>query len=264
MFHSACCQGMLSSTLHGLNPYALAGIVAALIVGGMAKGIVSIGVPLVAMPILSQMMPIKQAVLLLSMPVILGNIPQALEGGQTLATARRIIAPLIGTVLGNIVGVSILISLEPHHAQALAGAFLAFAAVLLLASPRFTLAPAWVKPVGFLLGFGAALMESIASIPGPLLAIYLISSGARGKDFTKQMAIILVVSIVTLLLAFKSGAHASGGDLAISTAASVPVIAGMLVARPLRDKLPPHAFRVVVLLFVLGTAVQMIRKAMGA
>ena len=113
---------MLSTTLHALHPYALAGIVAALIVGGIVKGIVSIGVPLVAMPILSQMMPVKQAVLLLSMPVILGNIPQALEGGETLATARRIAAPLIGTVLGNIVGVSILISLEPHHAQALAGA----------------------------------------------------------------------------------------------------------------------------------------------
>ena len=263
MLHAAS-QGMLGSTLHALHPYALAGIVAALIVGGIVKGIVSIGVPLVAMPILSQMMPVKQAVLLLSMPVILGNIPQALEGGDTLATARRMAAPLIGTVLGNILGVSILISLEPHHAQAAAGGLLVFAALLLLASPKFTLAPGWVKPVGFVLGFGAALMESIASIPGPLLAIYLIASGARGKAFTKQMAIILVVSIITLLLAFKSGAHASGTDLLISAAASVPVIAGMVVARPLRDKLPPQAFRVIVLLFVLGAAGQMIRKALGA
>lgn len=264
MLHAAWSQGVLGSTLHALHPNALAGIVAALVIGGMVKGVVSIGVPLVAMPILSQMMPVKQAVLLLSMPVILGNIPQALEGGETLATARRIAAPLVGTVLGNIVGVSILISLEPHHAQAAAGALLIFAALLLLASPRFALAPAWVKPVGFVLGFGAALMESIASIPGPLLAIYLISTGARGKAFTKQMAIILVVSVVTLLIAFKSGAHASGADLLISAAASIPVIAGMLVARPLRDKLPPHVFRILVLVFVLGAAAQMIRKAIGA
>jgi hypothetical protein len=262
MLHAAS-QGMLAPTLHALDPYALAGIVAALIVGGIVKGIVSIGVPLVAMPILSQLMPVKQAVLLLSMPVILGNIPQALEGGETLATARRMAAPLIGTVLGNVVGVSILISLEPHHAQAAAGALLVFAALLLLGSPRFTLPPAWVQPVGFVLGFGAALMESIASIPGPLLAIYLIATGARGKAFTKQMAIILVVSIVTLLVAFKSGAHASSTDLLISAGASVPVIAGMMVARPLRDKLPPQAFRIVVLLFVLGAALQMVRKAMG-
>ncbi|WP_206957645.1 sulfite exporter TauE/SafE family protein [Trinickia acidisoli] len=263
MLHAAF-HGMLASTLHALHPYALAGIIAALVIGGIVKGIVSIGVPIVAMPILSQMMPVKQAVLLLSMPVILGNIPQALEGGETFATARGIAAPLVGTVLGNIIGVSILISLEPHHAQAIAGALLIFAALLLLASPRFSIAPRWVKPAGFGLGFGAALMESIASIPGPLLAIYLIATGARGKAFTKQMAIILVVSILTLLVAFKSGAHASIGDVLISAAASVPVIAGIVIARPLRDKLPPHAFRILVLLFVLAAAAQMIRKAMGA
>jgi len=84
-------------------------VFAALVLGGVVKGIVSIGVPLVAMPILSQFLPIKQAVLLLSMPIILGNIPQALEGGEMLPTVRRIAAPLIGTVLGNIAGVTVLI-----------------------------------------------------------------------------------------------------------------------------------------------------------
>ncbi|RKP48371.1 sulfite exporter TauE/SafE family protein [Trinickia fusca] len=263
MTHFDCCSGILTASLQALPAYALAGIVVALVLGGMVKGVVSIGVPLVAMPILSQFMPVKQAVLLLSMPVILGNIPQALEGGEVWATMRKIAAPLIGTVLGNLVGVAILVSLEPHHAQAAAGALLIFAALLLLASPRFALPPRWVKPVGFVLGFGAAMMESIASIPGPLLAIYLIASGARGSAFTKQMGMILVVSIVTLVIAFKGGAHASGFDLLISAAASVPVIAGMVLARPLRDKLPPHAFRLVVLLFVLAAALQMIRKAMG-
>jgi len=38
-------------------------------------------------------------------------------------------------------------------------------------------------------------MESIASVPGPLLAMYSIATGATGKAFTKQIAIILVVSI---------------------------------------------------------------------
>jgi uncharacterized membrane protein YfcA len=263
MVHLDCCSGILGPTLHGLSAYALTGIMVALVLGGVAKGIVGIGVPLVAMPILSQLMPVKQAVLLLSMPVVLGNIPQALEGGELVGTVRRIAAPLVGTVLGNIVGVTILVSLEPHHAQAAAGSLLIFAAALLLASPRFTLAPKWVKPVGFVLGFGAAMMESIASIPGPLLALYLIASGVRGKDFTKQMAMILVVSIVTLLVVFKSGAQASGTDLIISAVASIPVIVGMALARPLRDKLPPHLFRVIVLIFVLAAAAQMIRKAFG-
>ncbi|MGI4814189.1 MAG: TSUP family transporter [Janthinobacterium lividum] len=262
MFDLNFSQGILAPTLHALSWQVLLGIIAALVVGGMVKGIVSIGVPLVAMPILSQFMPIQQAVLLLSMPIILGNIPQALEGGQMRETVRRIAAPLVGTVLGNIVGVMVLVSLSPHLAQAAAGALLIFASLLLLAAPKLTLSPTWAKPIGFVLGFGAALMESIASIPGPLLAMYLIASGATGKVFTKQIAIILVVSIISLIAAFGgSGHHATAADLLISVAASIPVVAGILLVRPLRDKLPPTAFRVVVLLFVLAAAAQMVWKS---
>ena len=261
MMHFNLTEGVLVSSLQGLGAFDLAGIAVALLLGGMAKGITGIGVPLIAMPILSQFLPIRHAVLLLSMPIILGNIPQALEGGQVLATARKIAAPITGTVIGNIVGVAILLSLNPGHAQAASGALLIVAATLMLAAPKLNLPPAWQKPVGFALGFGAALMESIASVPGPLLATYLISSGATGRAFTKQIAIILVVSIVTLLTTFSGAAHASAADLAISAAASLPAIAGMWLVRPLRDNMSPRSFRMVVLLFVLVAASQMIWKS---
>lgn len=254
-------EGVLVSALHGLSLPDLAGIAVALLLGGMVKGITGIGVPLVAMPILSQFLPIRDAVLLLSMPIILGNIPQALEGGQLLATARKIASPIVGTVLGNIVGVVILLAMNARHAQAASGLLLIVAAALMLSAPKLTLPPAWQRPVGFVLGFGAALMESIASVPGPLLATYLISAGATGRAFTKQIAIILVVSIVTLITTFSGAAHASGADLAISTAASVPAIAGMWLVRPLRDRMSPRVFRTVVLLFVLAAAAQMIWKS---
>ena len=261
MMHFNLTEGVLVSSLQGLTTLELAGIAVALLLGGMAKGITGIGVPLIAMPILSQFLPIRHAVLLLSMPIILGNIPQALEGGQVLATARKIAAPIAGTVIGNVVGVAILLSLNPGHAQAASGALLIVAAALMLAAPKLNLPPAWQKPVGFALGFGAALMESIASVPGPLLATYLISSGATGRVFTKQIAIILVVSIVTLITTFSGAAHARGADLAISAAASLPAIAGMWLVRPLRDRMSPKIFRMVVLLFVLVAASQMIWKS---
>jgi len=253
--------GLLYPHLQALDAFALSGIAVALVLGGIVKGVTGIGVPLVAMPILAHFMPVKAAVLLLSMPIILGNIPQAIEGGEILPTVRRIAAPLVGTVIGNVLGVSVLVALEPHHAQFASGVVLVIAAVLLLASPKLTLTPGLVKPVGFALGFLAALMESIASVPGPLLAMFLIASGATGRVFTKQIAIILVVSIVTLITTFTGGAHASGADLAISAAASLPAIAGMMIARPLRDRLHPLAFRAVVLVCVLFAASQMIWKS---
>jgi uncharacterized protein len=83
------------------------------------------------------------------MPIILGNIPQALEGGEVLPTVRRIARPLMGAIRGNIVSVTVLISLAPHRAQAAAGGLPMLAAFLLLSAPRFTLSNAWARPAGF-------------------------------------------------------------------------------------------------------------------
>ena len=62
MVHINLSDGVLGSALQALDLYALLGILAALVLGGMVKGVVSIGVPLVAMPILSHFLPIKEAV----------------------------------------------------------------------------------------------------------------------------------------------------------------------------------------------------------
>jgi uncharacterized membrane protein YfcA len=47
----------------------------------------------------------------------------------------------------------------------------------------------------------------------------------------------------------------------ISALASVPVIAGIIAGRPLRDALPPRAFRVLVLVFIIVAAGQMILRS---
>src|SRR6202789_2914874 len=57
MVHINLSDGVLGPALQALDPYALVGILAALLLGGMVKGVVSIGVPLVAMPILSHFLP---------------------------------------------------------------------------------------------------------------------------------------------------------------------------------------------------------------
>ncbi|WP_408968734.1 hypothetical protein [Paraburkholderia sp. BL6669N2] len=43
----------------------------------------------------------------------------------------------------------------------------------------------------------------------------------------------------------------------------MPVIAGVLLVRPSRHRLPPSAFRILVLMFVVAAAVQMIWKSGG-
>src|SRR6516162_5260156 len=61
----------------------IAAVVCSLIVAGLLKGIIGVGMPIVALPLLSLFIDVKSAAMLLSMPLILSNLPQALEGGKT-------------------------------------------------------------------------------------------------------------------------------------------------------------------------------------
>ncbi len=77
--------------IHAL--YGQASIIAAvgcsLIVAGLLKGTIGVGMPVVALPQLSLFIDIKSAAMLLSLPLVFSNVPQALEGGKTVRASRN-------------------------------------------------------------------------------------------------------------------------------------------------------------------------------
>lgn len=261
LIHLPLSHSLLWPSLHALSAREWLILACTLLVGGVVKGVVSIGVPLVAVPLLTGILSVKQTVLLLSLPIIIGNIPQALEGGQNWKTLKQIGFLVIGTVTGIALGVKILFSIPEHFAMGLAGLILITACVTLLIAPKFELPKRTAVPIGLMAGFMGGLMEGISAIPGPLLATYLLATGATGKQFTKQIAQVLIISIAALILTFRQSRHANDTDLLFSVLASIPVVIGILLGRPLRDALPPRVFRAVVLIFILVAAVQMVLRS---
>ena len=109
--HIPFSHSLLWPTLHALTPRGWFIVICVLIAGGILKGVVSIGVPLLAIPLLTGILSVKPAVLLLSLPIIIGNIPQALEGGQTWPTLKNIGFLVLGSVLGIALGIKILLAI---------------------------------------------------------------------------------------------------------------------------------------------------------
>jgi uncharacterized protein len=94
---------MLIRTLYFEQASIIAAVVCSLIVAGLLKGIIGVGMPIVALPLLSLFIDIKSAAMLLSMPLIFSNLPQALEGGNT----GRCLMQLMPVILGMIPGPSL-------------------------------------------------------------------------------------------------------------------------------------------------------------
>ena len=87
----------------------LAGLLAAgagmFVAGGVVKGTLGVGLPLVVVPLLSLMLPPNQAMGLLVLPVLLSNAMQAAEGGRLAYALRRfaplMLAQLVATLVAN-------------------------------------------------------------------------------------------------------------------------------------------------------------------
>jgi uncharacterized membrane protein YfcA len=253
---------MLTHVIETATPGLIALLAISLVIAGLLKGVIGVGMPIVAFPMLSMLVDVPTAVMLLSMPLVLSNIPQALEGGLVRPTLWSLAPVLGGMVPGLWIGVTVLLHVDPGVAKIAAGLSVILVAALTLLAPKLQLKPRLIGPAGLGAGFCGGLLGGIAALSGPLVFIFLLAKGLRGKAFTKQASMFLVVSSALLALALTSSQTFDGHDVAISTLATAPVVAGMLIGQRLRDAVPADAFKTLVVLVVLLSGVQLVWEGM--
>src|SRR6266481_4987412 len=234
---------MLIHTLYSEQASIIAAVVCSLIVAGLLKGIIGVGMPVVALPLLSLFIDIKSAVMLLSMPLIFSNVPQALEGGKTRRCLMQLMPVILGMIPGLFLGVRVLLALDANVAEMIAGlAVIGVGGVTLLA-PKLQLQSRLVLPAGIAFGFFGGMLGAIAAMPGPLVFIFLLAKGLRGKAFTKEASLYLVVSSGLLAILLMASRQFNWLDVLVSTAAMLPVMLGIYVGQHMRDKIAPRTFK---------------------
>ena len=247
------------------TPGLIALLVASLLIAGLLKGVIGVGMPVVAFPLLSMLVDVQTAVMLLSVPLVLSNIPQALEGGLVPQTLWSLAPVLVGMMPGVWIGVAVLLNVDPAVAKTIAGAIvIVLVAALTLLAPELQIKQRLVGPVGLGAGFCGGLLGGIAALSGPLVFIFLLAKGLRGRAFTKEASMFLVVSSALLALALISSPRFDWHDVLISTLATAPVLAGTLVGQKVRDAVPADAFKKLVVLAVLLSGAQLVWNGMFA
>jgi hypothetical protein len=180
---------MLIRTLYFEQASIIAAMVCSLIVAGLLKGIIGVGMPVVALPLLSLFIDVKSAAMLLSMPLILSNLPQALEGGKTGRCLMQLIPVLLGMIPGLFLGVRVLLALDANVAKIVAGLVLMGVGGVTLLAPKLQLQSRLVVPTGVTFGFVGGILGGVAAMPGPLVFIFLLAEGLSGKAFTKEASL---------------------------------------------------------------------------
>jgi len=166
---------------------------------------------------------------------------------------------ILGMIPGLFLGVRVLLAVDANVAKIIAGLVLMGVAGVTLRAPKLQLQSRLVLPTGITYAFFGGILGGIAAMPGPLVFIFLLAKGLRGKAFTKEASLYLVFSS-SLLAILLTASHEFGWlDVAVSTAATLPVFIGMYAGQHMRDKIAPETFRKLVLIAVIAAAAALLR-----
>lgn len=254
---------MLTHQVLALPPAAQLGLVAVFVFGGVVKGVTGVGLPLVLVPLAAQLIPVPAAVALVSVPMVVTNMTQATEGGQTMAAVRQMWPILILLIIGTIIGVHLLVTVDRRLLSLILGPAFLGIAMLLVLLPRVRLSPATARWTGPAAGLGAGVLGGMSAMFGPPMIAHLVGLGTAPDSCVKQMAIFASTAAVTMLLALGGSGRLSGIDLAVSAGAVIPIQLGMPLGRWLRRRIPPVVFRVLVLVVLAVSGIDLLHRALS-
>src|SRR6187455_981466 len=159
---------MLAHVIETATPGLIVLLVLSLVIAGLVKGMIGVGMPTVAFPMLSMLVDVQTSVMLLS-------IPQALEGGFVAQTLRSLAPVLVGMIPGVWIGVAVLLNVDPAVAKIVAGAVVIVVAALTLLAPKLEIKQRLIGPAGLSAGFCGGLLGGIAALSGSLVFIFLLA-----------------------------------------------------------------------------------------
>lgn len=224
------------------------------VVAGLVKGVIGMGLPTIAMGLLSLVLPPAQAAAVLVMPSLVTNVWQLLAGANPIGLFRRLWSMMAGVVAGTLVGAGILVGNKAGLAVTALGVALVLYAIVGLAGVKIAVARRhefWLAPlVGATTGLvtGATGVFVLPAMP------YLQAIGLAKDELVQALGLSFTVSTIALaagLLGMGAFPSASAG---LSMLALAPALGGMWLGQGLRRRLDAAAFRRVFFagLFVLG------------
>ena len=224
----------------------------ALAAGGLVKGATGMGLPLIALPVLTAVLGLQHAVGLMTVPMILTNAWQVQRFRVSAREPLLAFLPLF--ILAGAVGIGVgtwALTTLPERLLILAlGILLLGYVALRLLRPHWSLTAAQVKRWGPFAGLGAGVLQGATGISSPIGVTFIHSMGlARDAHVYAVSAMFLLFSLVQVPALLVAGVMRADwllqGGLAL-----VPILVFMPLGQWLGGKLSRQGFDRMILMFL--------------
>jgi uncharacterized membrane protein YfcA len=250
----------LSDLVPDLTLLTLALALFALTLGGFSKGVLGVGLPMVAVPILSTFTPIRDVVAILYFPILATNVWQAFSGGYLTVTLKRFWPMLLIMTATIWLGTWSLVRLDAAVISMLLGCAVAVFAVASLVKPSFRVSERFERPASLLAGAVGGFFGGMALIGGPPVIMLMVALHMKKEEFIGAMGLIYLTMLIpagfTLTgLGVLESRHVIPGLLTL-----IPVLASLALGQWVRGKINQDRFRKVLLISMVLIGLNLIRR----
>jgi uncharacterized membrane protein YfcA len=235
-------------------------IAVAFLLGGFSKGGVGFGLPLIAMPIMANVISIPLAIGLMSIPILASNTWQAFASGHHVAMFRRFWTLILALAITTGLAAQILTRVDQVAISIFTGVLVALFVLSQAFSLRISVtekSETRMKPViGILSGF----LGGISGIFGPPLLSFLVALKMPKEEFMCAVGLIYLTGIFPLFGTLIASGVISTADGWVSLAACAPLSIGVLLGAWMRSRVSQTVFQRVVLFMLFIVALNLIRR----
>ena len=249
--------------MFGLELSLLAILSGALFVGGIVKGVIALGLPMVSIAILLNFFPPLKVLGILIMPMLVTNLWQAINSGNLLKPLQRFWPMIITGVVFLVIGAQIIVIMDSAILFGFLGACVAIFSTISLVRPNMPpLKLKTEKWAGPLAGAMGGLLGGVSTIWGPPMTMYFVMLKLPKDEFVRSVGMAWFAFSIPITAAYWQNGIFSGDIIYLSLYACIPGMIGIRIGEMLRERINQEAFRKVMLVTLLFMGLNLIRRAL--
>ncbi len=237
--------------------------IAALFAGGFVKGTTSLGLPLVAMPIVASIFDTRNAILILSVPLVVSDVVFIGKECRHFREGRRFIGLILFGIVGVMIGARLLERLDAIVLSSVLGIFTFLFVVTAWFGINVTIPTTVATVASPLIGLAAGILRGVAGASGPIVAIYLYSAGLSRHVFAFLFNSLYIILDVTMVVALtRMGLYTTETTL-FTLGAIIPAIVGIYLGIRLQERFAERTFMRCVLAVLAAASLNLIFVGLG-
>lgn len=218
-------------------------IAAALLLAGVVKGTLGLGLPVVAAGIMAFVMSPAQAAAILLVPIFATNLSQIFSGTPLGPLLRRLAPLIISAVIATLASSLLLAKSDAALPRGLLGMALIAYGLTMLTGLRLSIRPRDEWWLGTLAGASTGLIAGPTGVFLVPTVAYLQALGLEKDNLVQALSVTYIIAAAALVVGLALQDLLSLQQVAVSALAMAPAMLGLTIGTALRNRLDVDRFR---------------------